>query len=92
VALARPGDEPALRHLDGEIEEYLDDEAEEESVRYAVWFDLGMSCLHEMVNHLLMIRDDEEDPTQKENFSLVLSAYQELGVIALQMLDHHSDK
>jgi hypothetical protein len=77
-------------YIDSEIEEYLDDETDYESVRLAVWFDLGMSCLHEIVSHLLQIREDLETPSGQETYSHILSAYQELGVIALEMLDHYA--
>ena len=77
-------------YIDSEIEEYLDDETNYESVRLAVWFDLGMSCLHEIVSHLLMIREDLETPLAKETYSHIISAYQELGVTALEMLDYFS--
>lgn len=40
-------------YLDDEIENYLEDEAEDEDIQMAVWADIGMSSLYEMVSHII---------------------------------------
>ena len=76
--------------MDAEIAEYLEDETDMEEIEMAVWFDLGLSCLYQIVHHLLVIREDVEDDSEKEIYSKIISAYRGIGEMTGELLDHHS--
>ena len=78
-------------YIDDEIEEYLSDETESESVEAAVWFDLGFSCLYQVIYHLRGIRSDSEEISNKEKWTAIIEAYRELGKMTSVLLDDYEE-
>lgn len=75
-------------YLDGEVEEYLDDETEHESIRLAVWADIGFSCLYQIVHHLRNIRVNfEKDSEDFSNYSHIISAYREICQMLIEAIE-----
>lgn len=48
-------------YLGDEVEELISDEAEEEVIAQCTWQQLAESCLFELLSHLLLLAEDDEE-------------------------------